>query len=217
MLVEDCKVTVGSTKETPLRFHSIKRLIVRNCQITNTLYKVGGIRIHEGEDALVEGCTFNAIAQCGPMGGGDGGEQWGVSWWVTSKGNSTQDIKAADLAATVEKRRSQLAVRLKNITWRNNAIVGIFAVDAGIEGTALVEGGSLAPFPGHVGKDDVLAQPFNRMGLTYPLKPLPTDIVRPTSPFTFRNVEIKGTADPRRWVPASWKFEGCTWNGVTLQ
>lgn len=212
--VLNCAVTTGSIKETPLRFHNINKLTVKENTINATIGKKTSIRCHDGNDFLIENNTFVGNVGSGPLGGGDGGTQWGFSWWINDKDEWVTDKSKANQNKTMQKRKQSLAARLKNITWNNNIIIGPFCVNAGVIGIAKVIGGVIDNRGQNEWTD--LQQPFNQLQNIYPNDPkvtLPTDEFRPPSVFELTDVKMYGEPkDLTPFKPEGWKFTGCKYN-----
>lgn len=128
LAIVNWKIKGGSRGESCVRIQRVSGFTAVNCSIdamsADKTVKTVSIRLHEGENYDVSDCTFRGTVGIGPMGGGDGGQQWGVTKFIDKNGKWIDDKSKSDAGRTAEKRKSELAKRTTHVRFKNVNVIG---------------------------------------------------------------------------------------------
>jgi hypothetical protein len=226
VIIQNWKVDGGSENESAIRVCGIDGLIIRNSHLFADLNPKGArkntaLRLHEGSDYLVENVELRGNFGIGPMGGGDGGQQWGTTTWIGKDGKWYAAEKDADVKATLEQRAKVLALRTIKVRINNVRIIeGKVQANPGLI-DCVWNGGSItnstkAEQPNWPAANWCFYGFFAQYpdGSTY-AKLLDGDVVRPKAQITINNLALNGSlSDSDNYVNVG---TGVTLNGRPIK
>ena len=226
LTIKNWYVEGGSTNESLIRICGAIGLTIKDCHLFADLNKSGAqknvaMRLHEGENFLIENCEVRGHFGMGPMGGGDGGQNWGTIQFIGSDGKWYVPKELADMTKTLEQRAKTLALRTIKVRVKNVRIIeGDATCNAGLI-DAQWDGGSITNTTPQANPTwPKVNNAFYSMGKSYPDGNPPYgvllkgDIVRPRADFTIKNVKFNvNEIDPDGVAKIG---TGCTLNGVAV-
>ena len=225
--IKNWVVKGGSENESTIRVCGCTGLLIRDCILHEGLNPIGAkksvaMRLHEGSDYTLENIEVRGNFGVGPMGGGDGGQNWATYQWIDKNGKWYVPKEQADMTKTLEQRAKTLALRTNKVRIKNVRVIeGKCQINAGAV-DVIWDGGSITNTT-QPEQPNWPAHNYCFYGYTsqYPdgksiySTLLPTDKPRPAPDITIHNLQLVGSLeDVKGYVKVG---SGNTLNGKVLQ
>jgi len=216
----------GSENESCIRVCGCNNLTIKDSKLHEGLNPIGAkksvaIRLHEGSNYTINNVDVRGNVGIGPMGGGDGGQNWATTQWIDKNGKWYVPKEEADMTKTIAQRNKTLALRTTNVRLNDVRIVeGKCQINAGAI-DVVWDGGSITNttppeqpnwpannncFYGYVKQYPEGKAPYSVL--------LPTDQPRPAPDITINNVTLIGKLeDVKGYVKVG---SGNTLNGKAI-